>query len=154
MPAVDCVEWWSLSGMGPTLGDGRGLRIAEAQDGREGAQLLQVGAVGAVAERVNGDMVGSCVQMGPDAAGDRFLVSGGDEGVDEVVAAAIGEVVISESHGFEVADVVGQSQSGGDVAAGCAPGPLPVAADDDRLLGNEQWAGPQGGPGGSGVLGG
>ena len=57
-------------------------------------------------ERLDADVVRSCVAMFLEAGGDGRFVAPDHERVDEAVAAALGEIVVSETLTLPVVGVV------------------------------------------------
>ena len=62
----------------------------------------------------------------------------GDDGVDEPVAAAVGEVVLGEAEAQQVVGVVLQTEVEPRVVAGDPPGARRRPLDDDRELGRDE----------------
>src|SRR3954468_11309232 len=72
--------------------------------GREGPQV--------VGQYLDADVIGAGVAVLLDPRRDRCLVSPHDEGVDETVAAAVGDVVVGEALPLPVVDIVGEPEIG------------------------------------------
>lgn len=100
------------------------------------------------------DVVGAGFQVGGEAGGDGLRGAVEDEGVDECVAATVGDVGWSEAVAKQVVDVVTQAKVGaGDEVAADGTGVVDVGADDDLVLGREQGAGAEEVAGVTGVVG-
>ena len=85
-------------------------------------------------EHLDADVVGSGVAVGLDALADRGIVAPGDEGVDETVAAAVGEIVVGEPDALPVVRVVGEAEVRRQVQTRNGAGSFGVRVEDDGLL--------------------
>ncbi len=80
-------------------------------------------------------MVGPGVEMGLHPGHDGVLVTPGDDGIDQRVGTAVGEVVVAPAEAAKVVGVVRQPEVGGHVGASRGPGLLGIGGQDHRLLG-------------------
>lgn len=107
-----------------------------------------------VHEHLYADVVGAGLQVGGEAGRDGLRGAVEDDGVDESVAAAVGDVGGAEAVAEQDADVVAQAKVWADdeVAAEGA-GVAGVGTDNDLVLGREQGAGAEDVAGVMGVAG-
>ncbi len=92
-------------------------------------------------------MVGTGVQMGLYPCGDSCLVSPRHDGVDESVAAGRLEVLVGVAQGPQIVGVVGELQVPLAKETARFSGRGRVGLDEDSLLGRQQRAGAEQGPG-------
>ena len=104
--------------------------------------------IGRAGQDLDADVVGARVEVGPDPV-RRGLLAGGDERVDQAVAAAVGQVFVGEAEPAQVRPVV---RGLPDVRVHVLPGDRRCRVEHHRLLDGEVLARPEPFPGRRRVL--
>ena len=127
---------------GNRIGPRSGRRpMSDRVSGSAPAQLaVAVERVGALlADGLDRDVVGAGVEMLLDPCGGSRRVTVADEGVDERLAAALGEVVLAPPEAAQIGEVVAQLEVRlGHDPPGEVSGLVRVGLDHDLLLRREQ----------------
>jgi hypothetical protein len=71
---------------------------------------------------LDADMISASIVVVPDAARDLGDVAPGEQGIDETVTAARGQVIVGEPEPAQVVGVVGQVKVGREMPPGDRPG--------------------------------
>lgn len=93
-------------------------------------------------EDLDGDVIGAGVEVGPEAGGDRVGGPVQHEGVDQTIAATVGDVVVCVAVAAQVVRIVPQLEVGvGEKRAANPTSEVGIGLEDDRLLGSDDHVG-------------
>src|SRR5262245_59538055 len=96
--AADSLTWQATAAQLPAE---RGPDFTERRQRRIGRALLA---------QLEGDRVGTCVQVVADPPDDVVDVADGDHGLEQPITAVVGDVVVAPANTAQVVGVVGQRQ--------------------------------------------